>query len=151
MSMSMYKFEYFSVLFEKVFSHAIFKIVIGLGIALLNFLFDGVLADAMIAIFVLCLFDFVTAIMAVRYKPDEMIKSTKIWRTAAKLGVYFMLISAGRISEIATSNVIPILDETIIGFLAVTELISILENVAKMGYAVPKKLLHKLSAYRDEK
>lgn len=147
----MYKFEYFAVLFEKIFSHAIWKICVGVGIWALSFLFDKLLADAMIAIFVLCIFDFLTAIMAVRKEPTGIIKSAKIWRTAAKLGVYFMLISAGRISEIATSNVIPILDETIIGFLAVTELISILENVAKMGYAIPKKLLHKLSAYRDEK
>lgn len=147
----MYKFEYFVQLFEKIGSHAFVKVAMGLFIALLNFLFDGVLADAMVAVFLLCLFDFATAIMALRKDPKEMIKSAKVWRTAAKLGVYFMLISAGRISEIATSNVIPILDETIIGFLAVTELISILENIGKMGYAIPHKLLKKLSDYRDEK
>lgn len=147
----MNKFEYFALMLEKIFTNPLPKFLAGLGIIVLNFLFDGVLKDAMMALFLLCLMDFVTAIHAIRRQPGEMIKSSKIWRTAAKISVYFLLISAGRISEIATSFVIPFLDETILGFLAVTELISILENVGKMGYAVPEKLLKKLSDYRDEK
>lgn len=149
--MSLYKADYFFEMFRSIISHVNIKIFGSIIFIVLSFLFDAALKDAMIAIFILCLFDFVTAVEAVRRTPNEKILSSGVWKTAAKLGIYFLLISAGHISETATSNVIPILDETIIGFLAVTELLSILENASKMGYAVPRKLIEKLSKYRDDK
>lgn len=149
--MSIYKVDYFVTMCSGIASNFWMKLYAGVVLSILSFLFDGVLKDAMIAIFALCLFDFVTAILAVRRTPHEMIVSSKIWRSAAKIGVYFLLIAAGHISETATGSILPFIDETIIGFLAVTELISILENVAKMGYAVPHKLLRVLSDYKESK
>ena len=62
-----------------------------------------------------------------------------------------MLITTARIAEFSLPEVIRYLDDTIIAFLTLTELISIIENTGKMGYAIPKKLLLKLKSIRDEK
>lgn len=74
-----------------------------------------------------------------------------MWVTAGKVAAYFTLISAGNLAEHGTQNYIPFLDETIIGFLCATELLSILENTGRMGYAVPQKLINKLSQYKNSK
>ena len=140
---------YIQVLIAKIFRGIELKLLAGLGIAVLSFLFDSVYLDAMIAILVLMVFDFITAIAAQK-KKGNLIHSAKVFRSAKKVATYFMLISAGRMSEIATHGILPIIDETIMGFLAVTELISILENVGYMGYAIPQKLLNQLEKYRDE-
>lgn len=126
------------------------KVLAGLGIAALSFLFDSVYLDAMIAILILMVFDFVTAIAAQKRRGHQ-IHSAKVFRSAKKVATYFLLISAGRMAETATHGILPILDETIMGFLAVTELISILENVGYMGYAVPQKLLNQLIKYKNNK
>ncbi len=62
-----------------------------------------------------------------------------------------MLITTARLSEYSLPDVIGYLDETIIAFLCLTELISVLENTGKMGYAIPAQLLNKLKSWRDEK
>lgn len=118
---------------------------------LLSFLFNGILKQAMFALLILVLFDFATAIMAVRRTPGEKVESRRMWVTAGKVAAYFTLISAGNLAEHGTQNYIPFLDETIIGFLCATELLSILENTGRMGYAVPQKLINKLSQYKNSK
>lgn len=137
--------------FVRIVEYPVFKLFGSGVLAILSFLFDGLLSQAMLALFILIMFDFVTAIIAVRKTPNEKIQSRKLWVTAGKLSVYFLLISAGRLSEHGTHNVIPFIDETIIGFLVLTELLSILENAGKMGYAVPKQLINRISKYRDTK
>lgn len=142
--------SYLYALIGKIAKGFELKILVGLAISVLSFLFDSVYKDAMVAILILMVFDAVTAIAAQK-KLGHPISSAKIFRSATKVAVYFLLISAARLSEVATNGVLPILDETVMGFLAVTELVSILENVGHMGYAVPKKLLNQLEKYRDDK
>jgi len=64
--------------------------------------------------------------------------------------LYFSLISFAFQAEKSFLDFLPI-DETVIAFLSITELISIMENMANMGYVVPKKLLKQLRDYRDNK
>jgi toxin secretion/phage lysis holin len=92
--------------------------------------------------------DCLTAIWAA-YKSGETIKSAKIFRTPVKIVIYFGLIYFARITEYGLPELLTILDETVIAFCVVTELISIMENVNKMGYPVPTKLLSKLINVRD--
>jgi len=115
-----------------------------------NFLFDGILVQAMVSLFVLVIFDAITA-MATAYKNKVAVTSRKMFRTPLKLAVYFLLISSSNIAENALPAIIHILDETILAFLVLTELISIIENIGKMGYAVPMKLLNRLHEIRDTK
>lgn len=115
-----------------------------------EFFVDAMLTKAIVAIFFLILFDWITGIFAAKVSGD-VIKSSKIIRTPIKIVVYFMLITGARIAEYSLPEIVGFLDDTVIAFLALTELISVLENTGKMGYAIPKKLLQKLIYWRDEK
>lgn len=113
------------------------------------FFFDIHLIEAAKALLVLIVVDFFTATLAAK-KTGEEIKSSRIFRTPIKILVYFMLVSVAHLMETVTP-VLSILDETMMSFLALTELISILENTGRMGYAIPQKLLNKLHELRNEK
>lgn len=114
--------------------------------------FGGVDSAVLIGVGFLTIFDFITAIMR-EYKLQREIESRKIIKTAVKLFVYGIMISASYITEVVIGikafNV-PI-TEIMATFIAVTELVSILENVGDMGYVIPKKLLGKLKDFRDTK
>lgn len=135
---------------RSVLSYPLIKMSVALSLGVSNFFFDEVLALAMWSLLALIVFDFITAIMAV-YSSHEEIESRKIVLTVRKIVVYYVSISAGFLTEAATHNAIPLIDETIIGFLAVTELISILENTGKMGYHTPNKLLNRLREINDSR
>lgn len=114
-----------------------------------NYFFDLVQADALIALVVLIIFDFITGVIASR-KTGVAIRSSIIFRTPVKIFSYFLLISGGHLAEVVI-GVNFFIDDIILSFLGVTELISILENVSKMGYAVPQKLLATLNQFRSTK
>ena len=92
--------------------------------------------------------DFFSAILAA-YKKGKPIRSSKVFNTAMKIAVYFSLVSAGFIAEKAIP--IGIIDDILIGFLVVTELISILENAGQAGYAIPTGLLNTLKDFKSKR
>ena len=140
---------YTSGLFVKVISYFKIKLVIVFLFVIYSLFFDTANNEALIALFFLILGDFIFGVIA-SYKTGIEIKSRKIFRTVVKTIVYFALISLAFMTEKAGLGFLPI-DETIIGFLAATELVSIIENVANMGYAIPKKLLNRLKEYTNTK
>lgn len=105
-----------------------------------------------VGIGMLIIIDFITALIREK-KLGKKIESKKAVKTALKLGVYGLLVSAGYITEsVINLNVINLpIAETISGFIAITELVSILENVGQMGYIIPKKLLNLLEDYTNKK
>lgn len=109
-------------------------------------------ADQLSAINMLLLLiviDFITGLSSSKVK-GEVITSKKASRTAIKFVVYLMLVSSAHLAEV----ILPgdsFFETVVISFLALTEFISILENIGKMGYAVPLKLLNKLQELRDSK
>ncbi len=113
-------------------------------VTLLSYLFDPTHMMGMIAIFALICADFMFGVSASR-KQDMPVRSAKVRHTAVKITVYFALIACARITEYALP--MPFLDESIIGFLAATELLSILENAGRLGYVVPKQLVKVLGDY----
>lgn len=139
--------HYIYVLLLKMFSHIWLKLTGVLGYFSLSFFFDSLHTEALFALFFLIVGDFITALFSA-YKNKEEIQSKKVVRSAWKIILYFSMISAGYLTETAGLTFLPI-DETIIIVLAVTELISILENVSYMGFVIPKKLLNKLRDIRD--
>lgn len=142
--------KYLGTLFVKMCGDVAIK-CIGTGLLVMSeFFVDGVMTKALLALFFLILFDWITGIRAAKIS-GEVIKSSKIIRTPIKIAIYFMLITAARIAEFSLPGAIRYLDETVIAFLTLTELISVIENTGQMGYAVPKKLLNKLKSLRDEK
>ena len=97
---------------------------------------------------VLIAFDLISAVMAA-HKTGLAIESRKMLKTTVKLIVYALMVSGAHLTESIVPG-ITFLDTAAISFLAITELISIIENVGKMGYAIPNKLLNKLSEIRDK-
>jgi len=134
---------------NKFTDYASFKIIMTILYTTFSFLFDATQHAGLIALLLLIIADFITAVSAA-YKNHVPIKSGKVFITAVKVLIYFTLIACAHLVEKAVP-LFSILDETILAFLAVTELISILENAGKMGYAIPKKLLRQLEEFRDDK
>lgn len=101
------------------------------------------------AVLVLVVFDFITAIIS-KYRIGEVIESRKALKSATKTVIYGIFLSSAHL----TGTVLPageLLDGIAASFLAITEFISIIENIGKMGYVMPKKLLNRLYELRDEK
>lgn len=137
----------------RVCEHYILKILIATGFVGFHFLFDDALEVEMIALFFLILADFLFAIAHAYKDPDNYIQSRKIIRTAYKFILYFGLVATAHITELALPDLFILegIDETIIAFLAVTEMISILEHASNFGFDIPKKLLGRLKVFRDSK
>lgn len=133
----------------KTCQDVIIKCVGVLAIYFYSFSFGDISYDVLSAVLVLTAFDFFTAIFAAQKTKTE-ITSRRVFRTAWKILVYFMMISAGHFAEVVIGFNL-FIDEGIASFIAITELISIIENIAKMGYAIPQKLLNKLEDLRDNK
>jgi toxin secretion/phage lysis holin len=140
----------FSNIWDKVSHHTFLKGAGAVVYALYAFFFDSGQSAGLIALFVLIMFDFTTAIANAYHKKIE-IQSRKIFVTAVKIVIYFGLVATAHIAEHAVPITSAFLDETLLAFLALTELISILENVGKLGFAIPQKLLNKLEELRDSK
>lgn len=122
----------------------LFSVVSSIGV----FAFGIDHATIMQALIFLVVIDFITGLWSARVS-GEHITSRRAVKSAYKLVMYALLVSGAHLTEV----VIPgktYLEDIVTSFLAVTELISILENAGRMGYAIPKKLLKKLQDYRDE-
>ena len=139
---------YLAYLTKKVLHCAELKWMAGVFLSVLTFFFDPLQQLALLALFVLILIDFMLGVAASRYSGNA-IKSAKLVRTAIKFTVYFTLIGAARVAEHALP--FNFLDETITGFLVATELLSILENAGRLGFAVPTKLVEILGDYVTSK
>ena len=125
-----------------------FKIPISYILGMLAYLIGDGNFGSMIAITVLITIDLITAIMA-EFKIGNPIESRKMLKTATKLVVYTLFLAAINLTE----GIVPgttFLDEMVLSFLALTEAISVTENVGRMGYAVPQRILNQLKMLKDE-
>lgn len=127
---------------------SVLKIVIASILSLGFFLFGHLYTDALIAICMLMIFDALTAICATVYEGNA-ITSRRFSRTLLKGIVYFMAISAGYFADLTVP--FDIIQGTMVAFVGVTEFISIIENIGRMGYETPKKLLNQLKDFRSSK
>lgn len=125
------------------------KCSITIGYMVFSFFFDETRTVALLAILMLIIFDFITGLAVAKVNGQE-IKSSKVFRSAIKVLMYFMMIASGHIVE-SIININFFIDETLMVFLGVTEFISIIENIGNLGFAIPKKLLNKLEEFRDSK
>lgn len=139
---------YAKTLLQTICSNAAAKCVASFFYVLYTFSFDPAQEKGHIALLCLIIVDFITGVAGAK-KSGEEIKSAKISRTVVKILTYFLFIAAAHYVELAVPVGTSFLDETVLAFLAVTELISVFENIGRMGYAVPKKLLNKLEKFRD--
>lgn len=141
-------FVYIYLAIKSIFSDVALKILFTVFYIGYAFFFDEAHTKSIVAVIVLIMIDFVTGISAAKYTGEE-IKSAKVFRSAVKVVIYLTLISSAHLLEVA--SIITFADDTVIAFLAATELISLIENIGKMGFAVPRQMLNKLQKYRDSK
>lgn len=125
----------------------ILKIVASFVIAFL-FFFGDFHTQGIIAVLMLMSFDTVVGVMA-SWKERKPITSRRFSRIVQKSIVYLMAISAGYFTDISIG--MHVVQSTMIGFIGVTEFISILENMGRMGYQTPKKLLNQLKDFQSQK
>ena len=148
---------------------ATLKIIIATILSVCFFLFGHLWIEAIIGVLMLMVFDTILGVGAAYHEgcktlPDEYknslivvkfiylvhrgdISSRKFSRAVVKGVVYFMAISAGYFADLTVP--LDVIQGTMIAFVGVTEFISILENIGKMGFQTPKKLLNSLKQYRN--
>lgn len=132
-----------------VFEYFTFKSFFSLIITGGVFMVGADQLSAINMLLLLVVIDFITGLASAKAKGD-VITSRKASRSAIKVVVYLLLIASAHLAEV----IIPgdsFFETVVISFLALTEFISILENIGKMGYAIPLKLLNKLQELRDAK
>ena len=146
--------EYFKLkdameILNRLLDAATTKAIVTGGFVVLSFGFDNIHQKALLALFILMWADCITSIWAA-YKTGIPIQSSKFFRTPVKIVIYFGLIYMAKITEYGFPTLLGVLDETVIAFCVTTELISIMENIHKLGYPVPSKLFQKLINIRDK-
>lgn len=116
---------------------------------LLSFIFDLEQGSALFALFLLVLLDFATGISAAKYL-GELIRSSKIKHTAIKLTAYFVVIAGAHLAEYGLIGYLAVIDETVLAFFLLTELVSLLENMGRLGVHTPQKLLNQLKEEKEK-
>lgn len=132
-----------------VVEYAQLKCIGAVGVLTYSFFFGDIQHEIIASVIILAVFDMVTGVMA-SVKDGKSIESKKLFKTAIKLFIYLLMISAGHLTETAIGYDFKV-DEIITAVIAVTEIISILENASRMGYAIPKRLLNQLKDFKSEK
>lgn len=102
------------------------------------------------ALVVLITFDLVTGGIFVPFKTGVPIESVKILKTVSKLVAYSLFVSAAYLTE----SIVPgttFLDITALSYLALTEFVSIMENLGNLGYAMPNRLLNRVKDMKLER
>lgn len=125
-----------------------FKTAVAWVVSSVTFMFGVDLEREITALVILVVLDFFFAIAEER-KNGNPISSAKAVRSAMKLFIYSALIAASHLFEMSV-KVVTIIDETMVGFLAATEFLSILEHAAKLGYAIPRRILNIVQRYLNE-
>jgi phage-related holin len=135
---------------EPTAAKALVSILITIG-----FFFGDIHLQGIMAVGMLLIFDTVFGVMASWYE-KEPITSRRLSAVVRKGTVYFMAISAGYFTDLTIAESLPLLDShavqsLMIGFIGVTEFSSIIENMGRMGYETPKKLLNQLPGFKSLK
>lgn len=135
-------------IFSSITDYLNVKLFASLSVTLYSVFFGAIPYTVTSAVVFLVIIDMVTGLMASK-KSGKVITSKRAFATAGKLAVYGLLISAGHLTEVVIGFDMKV-DEAIMIILAVTELISILENGAVLGYSIPQKLLNRLKEYSGQ-
>lgn len=125
-----------------IWSHAVTKTIFSGVLTVAAFLFGEENYEMLLLLGVLVVIDLLTGMIAA-VSQGQPIESRKAFKTATKTVVYLLFFSAAFL----THKIVPYSDfikTGVISFLAITELLSVMENMAKMGYSLPAKLLNQI-------
>lgn len=110
------------------------------------FAFLGASTEAFILLAGLILVDLLMALLVVA-RTDARLESRKLWHTAEKGFVIFLLLASTQASERTLH--IPFAAEMIATVMVSSQLISILEHVAQLGIVIPLPLLKTLKKIQN--
>lgn len=130
-----------------LYTYLSWKVVFSVLISVFVFFFGVSHTEILKMLLALTGIDMVTGIIAA-WKSGYPIESRKALKSATKVAIYGLFIAAAFLTEKIVPGV-TYMDEAVISFLALTELISIVENIGTAGYAVPMKLLNRIKELRD--
>jgi phage-related holin len=131
------------------FSNVGLKISSGALITIYSFFFNPLKTELYYGIAALIIFDFVTAIIAA-FKRKELITSARASRTIVKLFLYGLMISGATIVDKFFLGIGEVFGDLTMVFVAVTEFISILENIKKYGFEVPTGVISRLNLLKKQ-
>lgn len=130
----------------KLADHLGIKIFVAYIFLALSWTFDGKV-EVIFALLTLFIIDAITGtLVALKQKSFS---SRGVFRTPVKFFVYFLMLIVSRMADKALP--VPVLSPVMDSFLVITESVSILENIYKLGFPVPLFLVTKLKAYYDKK
>lgn len=138
---------HFSEIITSTFEPTVAKLIVTLLVVLI-FLVGEVHTQALVAIVMLMIIDTGFG-LAAAWKEKAPITSRRFSRVIQKGIVYFMAVSAGYFADLTIGY--HFIQATMIGFIGVTEFISIIENMGRLGYQTPKKLLNQLKDFQSQK
>lgn len=119
------------------------KVIASFLFGLFAFFFGDAYSMGILAILMLLVLDTVTGTWAAVHE-GQTISSKRMGSVVKKFIVYGIAISTGYYMDIAISIDLLFAQATIIGFIALTEGISILENASRLGLILPPSWLKKL-------
>ena len=137
-----------SVIFT-VFSNTSLKLTTGIGIGIYSFLFDPLKTQLYYAIAVLIVFDFITAVVSA-LKNKIKITSHEASRTLVKLLLYGIMVSAATMVDRFVMGFAQLFSDLTMAFIAITEFISIIENIRRYGLEVPTSVLARLKFLKKQ-
>lgn len=128
------------------------EVIVGAGASIMGAIVNHVLGgfdEALEALIILMVLDYVTGIMAAWFMPNTKLDSHKgFWGLWKKVGI-LCAVAAGYLFGHITGQ--EIVRDVVIWFYAGNEGLSILENIANCGVPVPTKLKENLAQYAQEK
>lgn len=143
--------EYISISVVHLFTYFSTKLTLMSLLFVYSFFFNIDQIQLMLAMLFLIVFDTISGVYAAKVS-GEQIESSKLIKAAFKLFTYALLVASMHLVDriMHLDNFGFNLEIAAMGFLASTEGLSILENIGRAGYAVPKKLLNVLQKYRGD-
>jgi len=107
----------------------------------------GINSDGVLSVLLLILIDTMTGF--IRSYKEKDLNSYSFFKFAYKVSAYLILIITARlVDKVAIGSFFSIMVET---FLAITEALSIIENLSQLGVPIPTVLIKRLKNLRDKK
>lgn len=137
--------EYLRETLVSIFSYGTYKMVLSFLFTVFGLLVGVDNYDILLGLGILILLDFITGVMA-SVRQGQAITSVRAIKTVTKTVVFLILFSAAHQTGLIIPGMYDFITTGVISFLALTEFISVAENIAKMGYSIPRKILNQVTS-----
>jgi toxin secretion/phage lysis holin len=123
-----------------------FNAILSFFVIIFSYLFGANSLDIITCFVFINFFDFITGTIASKIR-GEVISSNKMIHSVYKLLAYCIAISASHFLDIISGLSIMPVQYTTTTYLAVVEIVSVFENLGKMGFNMPNRVLNNLKTY----